>query len=87
MSLNKDRKPSVRHQSKQPDIQQQGKNIEKPRQKIDFNNIGRARWGASGALNLQPALAGLNSLLRKNESFVQVWFRSDDNQVLRNEKL
>jgi len=28
------------------------------------NQIGRARWGGSGALYPQPAIAGLNSCLR-----------------------
>ena len=33
-----------------------------------YTQIGRARWGAGGALNPQPALAGLNSPSRSGTS-------------------
>jgi len=32
---------------------------------IIYHHLGRARWGVSGALYLQSAIAGLNSFLRQ----------------------
>ena len=35
---------------------------------VNYTEIGRARWGAGGALNPQPASAGLNSPSRSGAS-------------------
>jgi len=52
-----------------------------------ITDLGRARWGVSGALNLQSAIAGLNSRSEASFFLRLAWASGDEGWVLRNLKL